>query len=524
MRSNCWGFIAGPLSWRVFALLFVLFASPAAWAQGAGKPAPVGNRNPDLVLEGTLTGNDHQSYRSLPFEVPQGTARITVQFEYTGRQDKTTIDLGLLGPDGFRGQDGLRGWSGGNKSVFTVASNDATPSYQSGPIRPGKWALLLGIPNIRKQAKATYTARIWFSRVDAVYGETSPADPLLSSEPGWYRGDLHLHDAHSDGGCASQSGKRVPCPLFLTVQAAAERGLDFIAVTDHNTVTQANVLRELQPYYDRLLLMPGREITTFRGHANLWGSVAPLDFRVAGERDWNALLRDAATLGGVVSINHPVRPSDETCMGCGWTAGKGTDLSRVQAVEVVNGADADTAYSGVPFWEALLNRGLRMTAIGGSDNHDAGLARATPGGAPVGTPTTVIHADALSVPGLLAGLRAGNVFVDVQGTRERMLELTATSDGAQATMGGTLPAPTGRRIDFLVAATASQGGRVEVILDGRPLAVETNLQLTQPRQSLRFSWPADGRRHWLRVNVRGPDGRLWLLGNPVYLDPGSPSA
>ena len=486
-------------------------------AERTTSPA-VTTRAPDLVLRGTLTGTDHQSYRSLPFEVPDGTSRITVQFEYGGREDKTTIDLGLLGPDGFRGQDGLRGWSGGNKSVFTVAASDATPSYQSGPIRPGRWALLLGIPNIRQRARAGYTARIWFGRDQTVYGEPLPSDPPLRGS-GWYRGDLHLHDAHSDGSCTSQSGKRVPCPLFLTVRAAAERGLDFVAITDHNTVTQANALRELQPYYDRLLLMPGREITTFRGHANLWGSVAPLDFRVTGPRDWNAVLRDAAALGGVVSINHPVRPSDETCMGCGWTAGEGTDLSRVQAVEAVNGADADTPYSGIPFWEALLNRGLRLTAVGGSDNHDAGLARATPGGAPVGTPTTVIHAQTLSVPGLLAGLRAGNVFVDVQGTRDRTLELSAARGGVRVPMGGTLAVAAGHRIDFEVAAVASVGGRVEVILDGQPHAIAEDLRITQPRQRLQFAWPADGRRHWLRVNVRGPDGRLWLLGNPIYLEP-----
>lgn len=494
-------------------------AAGVADAGAEGTTAAAAVRAPDVVLEGLLTGSDHQTYRSLPFDVPDGTSRITVQFQYGGREEKTTVDLGLLGPDGFRGQDGLRGWSGGNKGVFTVAVSDATPSYQPGPIRAGRWALLLGIPNIRKQVKAAYSARIWFGRADASYGERPSFDRPLRPRPGWYRGDLHLHSAHSDGSCDSQAGRRVPCPLFLAVQAAAARGVDFVAITDHNTTTQANALRELQPYFDRLLLMPGREITTFRGHANLWGSVAPLDFRVSGDRDWNALLRDAAMLGGVVSINHPVRPSGEACMGCGWSPAVGTDLSLVQAVEVVNGGDADTPYSGIPFWEAQLNRGLRLTAVGGSDNHDPALTRVTAGGAPVGTPTTVIQAEALSVPGLLAGLRAGSVFVDVQGTRDRALELTAIGDGTRASMGEVLDAPAGRRIDFEVATIASAGGRVEVILDGRPYSPPADLRVKRPRQLLRFTWSADGRRHWLRVNVRGPDGSLWLLGNPVYLHP-----
>jgi len=79
-------------------------------------------------------------------------------------------------------------------------------------------------------------------------------------------------------------GQKVPCPLFLTVEAAVARGLDFIAVTDHSTQSHYDAERELQPYFDDILLLPGREITTYRGHANvLWhhqfcrlpGSVPP---------------------------------------------------------------------------------------------------------------------------------------------------------------------------------------------------------------------------------------------------------
>jgi hypothetical protein len=40
----------------------------------------------------------------------------------------------------------------------------------------------------------------------------------LRSQPGWYRGDLHMHTVHSAGSCASQRGQRVPCPLFLTAK------------------------------------------------------------------------------------------------------------------------------------------------------------------------------------------------------------------------------------------------------------------------------------------------------------------
>lgn len=39
-----------------------------------------------------------------------------------------------------------------------------------------------------------------------------------------------------------------------------------------------------------------------------------------------------------------------------------------------------------------------------------------------------------------------------------------------------------------------------------------------------LTWTADGHRHWFRPQVSGPDGKLWLLGNPVYVDWGKPDA
>lgn len=470
-----------------------------------------GGEAPDRVLEGAIGGGDHQTYRLLPFEVPAGTRRITVEFEYSGRERRTTVDLGLLGPDGFRGQDGFRGWSGGNKRRFTVAATDATPSYLPGPITPGRWSLLLGFPNVRADADDRFTARVWFddTRVDA---------PLRTGAA-WYRGDLHMHDAHSDGGCASQTGQRVPCPLFLTAQEAARRGLDFIAVTDHNTMSQANGLRELQPYFDRLLLMPGREITTFSGHANWIGGIAPLDFRVGSAEvpDWNAVL--AQTDGqGIVSINHPVRLSGEACMGCGWAAPDSTDLSRVLAVEVVNGADADSEWSGIPFWERLLSTGRRLTAIGGSDNHDALREVTDASGAALGAPTTVVHADALSMPAILEGIRAGRVFVDVRGSRDRAMTWEAETGNTRAVMGQSLAVAAGSGVTFLLGTASVGGATAELIIDGQ-VVERRSIPARAPAPALRFNWRADGVRHWIRANVRGPEGRLWLLGNPIYIEP-----
>jgi hypothetical protein len=485
-----------------------------------GFSAHATDNNPDLVLKGQIHSTDNHTYHPVSFQVPPNVTRITVQFDYTGRDQRTTIDLGLLGPDGFRGQDGFRGWSGGSKKLFTVSATDATPSFLPGAIRPGHWTLLLGIPNIRPNVTADYTVKIWFNRAGDPAWLPAVLNPPLRKEAGWYRGDLHMHGAHSDGSCTGQSGsQRVPCPLFLTIEAAIQRGLDFIALSDHNSVSQANDMRELQPYFDRLLLIPARELTTFYGHANLFGTDEPIDFRVgsAGVPDWNALLAEAAKLHGLVSINHAIRPDDETCMGCGWAPPKPVDMHRVQAIEAVNGMDAMLPDTGIPFWQHWLDQGYRLTGIGGSDNHDAKRALTTPGGGLIGMPTTVVHASELSMPAILAGIRAGHAFIDVQGTRDRMLDLTAQAGRQTAEMGDALSVPAGASVHFTIKVSAPAGAKVEMLVDGKPWQPRADLTV---RGSLAqsFDWTGDGRRHWVRANVRGAAGELLLVGNPIYID------
>lgn len=469
----------------------------------------------DLTLSGVMTHADLATYREVPFRVPAGVTALTVEFDYQGREERSVIDLGVRDPARFRG------WSGGNKARFTVAETWATPSYLPGPIPAGEWKLILGVPAIRKASKAPYTARIWFERRPSDFKGFAAAP--LKTGPGWYRGDLHLHSGHSDGSCAAQSGARVPCPLFRTTEAAAARGLDFIAVTEHNTTSHHQALAELQPYYDRMLLIPGREITTFQGHANVFGTTAPLDFQLGGPRapELGTILSQLEAAGGVISVNHPGLPSGEACMGCGWTAQ--TDWTRVAAVEAVNGGSLrfgpEGPGTGIPFWEARLNAGFRLTAVGGSDNHDGAMPLSAIQS--VGSPTTVVHAQGLSQPAILAGLRAGRAFVDVEGSRDRLLDVVARTGGQAAHMGGVLKVRPGETVRLEVATAGVAGGRVAfagpaasgVRADAAPLgAGETRT----------FQVEADGARGWLRADVRGPDGKLWLLGNPIYLEPAAP--
>ncbi len=484
--------------WMIVAALLLLTSSALGYAQNS--PA-------DLVLNGDVTGKQHQTYFGIPFEVPAGTHRISVDFQYTGKEERATLDLGIADPERFRGQ------SGGNKSHFTISETDATPSYLPGAIPAGKWQLLIAVPNMRPQTVAHYHAEIRFN--DRAEDASFTAHPLETGKR-WYRGDLHMHTAHSDGSCPSQSGRMVPCPLFLTVQTAASRGLDFIAITDHNTGSQNNDMRELQPYFDRVLLIPGREMTTFHGHFNVFGVTQFIDYRVTpGGLDLNAVLRDAASKGGIASINHAESPGGEACMGCRWEPPADEDMNLFTAVEVINGGRTSHA----KFWDAQLRDGHRLAAIGGSDSHNA-TSLPGPHGAigSVGWPTTVIEADELSVPAILDGIRGGRTFVDLTASHDKQLDFEARSGDARARMGETLHTTAAGPLEVRIHAVACAGSIVHLLLDGE----ETNAIPPTPVDKADFDRTATvtvgAGRHWLRIEVRDGDGTLQLMSSPLYVN------
>jgi hypothetical protein len=95
--------------------------------------------------------------------------------------------------------------------------------------------------------------------------------------------------------------------------------------------------------------------------------------------------------------------------------------------------------------------------------------------------------------------------------------MTASSDKQLAHMGDTLKVRKGTRVNFEGAVNAVIGGEVEVILDGQRLPLLKNSHIDSAAWSCKFQWRADGKRHWIRVNVRDAEGHLALVGNPIYL-------
>ena len=118
---------------------------------------------------------------------------------------------------------------------------------------------------------------------------------------------------------------------------------------------------------------------------------------------------------------------------------------------------------------------------------------------PVGNPVTAVYADNLSDAAILAAIRAGHVFVDVEGSTTRLIELSAR----RVTMGDAMTARRGERVVFTLHAAGAAGGKVSLVEDGKPLA-DAILAGNDERKT--FTIAFDGKRHWLRPELR--DGLL----------------
>jgi hypothetical protein len=173
-------------------------------------------------------------------------------------------------------------------------------------------------------------------------------------------------------------------------------------------------------------------------------------------------------------------------------------------------------YSGIPFW--LANSITDSAAPGSTEaaNHNANLAPDAKSA--VGHPTTVVYASNLSEHAILEAIRAGHVFIDLEGARDRILEFTGQTGAALASMGDALQAPRGQPIHFTIKMTGLTGAHPEVICDGATLPLVDASPVQRQEETRNFVHASDGKRHWLRVNVRSAEGSLLIVGNPIYLN------
>ena len=89
---------------------------------------------------------------------------------------------------------------------------------------------------------------------------------------------------------------------------------------------------------------------------------------------------------------------------------------------------------------------------------------------------------------------------------------------ATASMGDMLAASMGSDVEFSAHVAGVDGAKLVFVEDGQPMAEVSTQTIHGQDQTIQIHWKSDGRQHWFRTDVHGPDGKLWLMGNPIYMN------
>ena len=458
--------------------------------QSAGSPA-----RSTVVRHFTTSDQTAGRYQYLPFDVPAGTGTLRVTYQYDHAAGDNVIDLGLFEPGSLDlGTRAFRGYSGGSRSSVLLSPTETTPGYRAGPLPAGRWHVLLGLYKVRESG---VDVRVDVEMQD---GPTAHVSPNLVRRPAsesippasrWFAGALHTHTVHSDGALS-------PSDLL---ELGREARLDFVAITDHNTVTHQDELASQTSIPSSPLLIVGEEVTTPGGHASVWG-LGPLewiDFRV-GPKDGriSELVSMAHRFGALFSVNHPA----SECIACGWTHDW---VEGIDAIEVSNGQHGEVARA-LTIWDGLLRAGRRITAVGSSDWHR--------GQSPIDNAHVRVLAPALTENAVLDAIRQGRVIV-MGSARDDTPDITVSSGPAVANVGESLAVAPESAVTISVVAPGMAGAAMVVVANGQRAATTTLDRSGEARVEKRFS-PASG-SGYVRVELHGTDGMLLAIANPVYL-------
>ena len=501
------------------------FLTWLAAATGVGALAPAGaalaRRSRTVVKTATATRTGEYLY--LTFRVPRGVNRVAVGL--TKSNPETKVGVGLFDWRGAGYQSpGFRGVYGEESSRFFVAPGSASRSFTPGPIRHGRWTVV--VPVFRAAGPTEIRVEITQTFGPERGGARRPVEVgVVDDAPGWYAGDLHCHTTQSSDAFAS--GTALTPGGWADV--ARRIGLDFVSLTDHNVVKQNRYLGEAAG--KGVLLLGGEEMTNwFHGHATVTG-LRPgewLDWRQRPEgvplerheERIGAFIQESERLGVYASAAHPSGAN----LSWQFFADAEADPSLLpDGLEVWTGPFQPDDEATIEQWDRLLGQGRRIFANGGSDTHGT----ENTGGFGPGMPTTVVYADALSREGVVAALKAGRGFVTRRTPRQGGAEvyLAATGpEGQRQIVGGTVYGRSTDTAEFSALVRKGSGMRLVLLRDGAQVLAQP---ITSDEQTVTLSQPV-GTGGYVRAELRGepfadPEnpaaGRLDMeaITNPIFL-------
>ncbi len=478
-------------------LLLVVSALILASGSFAAKPDQA------VVIEGQREAKDAAynmgSFYYLPFDVPPGVTKLTLEHEMTA-EPSGAFGLGIYLFDtrgiGFP-YSGFRGEQEGRPDPIVITADRATTSrrFYHGPISPGRWHVA---QHFRWKGKGVESVRYRYTITFSFDGPTAdampqvPYDPVIKTEPGWYVADLHTHTTESDG-----AGTLDEVAAFH-----ASGGYDAVVNTDHNITTAQFGFPEVGAKYPGMLFLAGEEVSTLTGHANVIGAkpggwydprMLPSDGRLP------KLIEKVHRDGALFSINHPFSKAP-----LGW-AFPGEEWEKADCIEVWNGNwhtadDRETT----DMWDGLLKTGRRITGVGGSDTHAReGTLRSF----------TWVWAENLSREAIVDGIRKGHVFITYQ---KRSPLPYVSVPGTSALPGDTVRIGKREKVPVQIRVVGAKGMTLRLVWqDG-----EAKIPLDRTFARIEYDVPVKAplSRSYIRLEVQRADGTVFALTNPIWFD------
>lgn len=475
-----------------------------------------------------LSPADAQTVRVLPVEVPEGARQIRLDLTYDPRtvEDRgvaldlvrqvlarlstqasaedvlarfwplrNLLNIAVFDPRGrFRGR-----WDRNRpeqRSTALLGEEGSDAGMVDGAMVSGTWRLCLEVHQILTPVEYALSVefRDEISPAGAEGGPSTRApwsktmsEPTAGGRVEWLVGELHVHSEHSDG----------KQPVREIAQALLETGLDFFALTDHNTTSGLRDLPAGAP------ALPGLELTTFYGHATCLGLTEFVPWYAGSRvRPFAEIAAEVRARGALVSVAHPFSPPNPLCAGCRWEF-PGFSWDDADLLEIWNGDRDEHALindRALALWDDLLTAGRRIVAVAGSDLHDLEHLKTKR------YARTLVQADGRSPERILEGLRAGLAVVTL-GPRVR---LEAIAGKGPRGIGETAVVRRGERVTVRGAVTgAPRAAETALVIAGRPVPQRHEIE-----HALEIDAPT-----WIRAQVR-VDGKLAAVTNPIFIDVG----
>lgn len=220
---------------------------------------------------------------------------------------------------------------------------------------------------------------------------------ILRRPEGWYCGDTHTHTVYSDG-------NDTPAQM---VEAARGEGLDWFVLTDHGAGPGIKHIltahQEALPFSEpgKFIVIPGEEFTTPNYHANIInGTVSEISATPLQQVIEAVLKADSDERPITIKLNHP------HWSGTPKTPELARQLERLPLIEIWNDGDSDGIKKTILLWWEMLNKGMTVFAVAGTDSHNRKGAR-------LGHRRTYVYLgnEPLTAASIVKALREGRSFL-----------------------------------------------------------------------------------------------------------------